>query len=119
MAEIGVGSGQVIVVVGMKIEIQFRIAGDHIQAEIIGLLLVQDPQGIGQHEPVDAFILQCIQHLVHVFGRVAHAVGPVLEIDVHSDAHLPGKGQHIFHIGNVFFGGFPELGSDSVSGSLS
>ncbi len=52
----------------MKIEIQFRVAGDHVQAEIVGFLLVQNPQGIGQHKAVDALILQGIQDLVHVLG---------------------------------------------------
>ncbi len=36
----GVGCGQVVVVVSVKIEVQLWITRDHIQAEIIGFLLV-------------------------------------------------------------------------------
>ena len=40
---IDVGSGHVVVVVGMKVELQLRISAGHAAYELVGLLRIEDP----------------------------------------------------------------------------
>ena len=45
-----IGYGQVIVVMGMEIEMQVGITGHHLAHELRGLGRREDAQGVGQHE---------------------------------------------------------------------
>jgi len=100
---------QVVIVVRMEIETQFRIAGGHLDTEVIRFLRVQDAQRIGQHKPFDRFLTERIDHLVNVLRRMAHAVGPVFQVQVDIDTHLPGIGNYLFYIVEMFFRCFAEL----------
>ena len=64
----GVGDGQVVVVVRMKVEVQSGEGGYDFCAEVIGVPRVEYAEGIRQHETADGAVLQGFQHAVDVSG---------------------------------------------------
>ena len=77
-----VAHGEVVVVVGMEVEVQIGIALHHLAEILYHLQRVHDTQRVGQHKAFHIGGAQCIHHLIDIFGRVLHAVAPVLEIDI-------------------------------------
>ena len=87
----GVGHGEVVVVVGVEIEMQRRITLHQVAAETFGVVGVEDAQRIGAHEPADGSVGQSVEHRVDVVGRTAHAVGPILKVEVHLHPAVDGR----------------------------
>ena len=85
----GVGRGQVVVVVGMKVEPQVGVAATHGPAIFQGLERVENAQRVGQHEPLYGFVLQLVDQLVDILRRVLYAVRPVLEVEVDFQSGFP------------------------------
>ena len=78
-----VAHGKVVVVVGMEVEMQIRIALHHLAEILNHLKRVHNSQSIRQHKAFHFSGAQGIHHLIDVFGRVLHTVAPVLEIEIH------------------------------------
>ena len=77
---------EVVVVVGMEVEVQIGIALHHL-AEILNHLQgIHDAKSVGQHEALHLGGAQGVHHLIDILGRVLHAIAPVLEIEINGDA---------------------------------
>ena len=96
-----IGDGQVVIVVGMKIEMSIGIALLHFAHKLNNLQRIENAQRIGQHEAADAGAAECIHQLEHILGRILHAVAPVFQIDI--DLHVKPFGiiYHGLDVGNV------------------
>ena len=81
-----VAHGEVVVIVGMEVEMQIGITLHHLAEILYHLQRVHDTQRIGQHKAFHIGGAQCIHHLIDIFGRVLHAVAPILEIEIDRDA---------------------------------
>ena len=111
----GVGHGEVVVVVGVEIETQRRITLHQVAAETFGVVGVEDAQRIGAHEPADGSVGQSVEHRVDVVGRTAHAVGPILKVEVHLHPAVDGRKYLGAHILQMPFGraAVPSQSSDT------
>ena len=78
----GVRGGEVIVVVGMEVEMDGRIALRHGMAILPGADRIQDTEGVRQHDPADGRLLQGIHQEENILRRIRHPVGPVLQVHV-------------------------------------
>lgn len=105
----GVGHGEVVVVVGVEIEMQRRITLHQVAAETFGVVGVEDAQRIGAHEPADGSVGQSVEHRVDVVGRTAHAVGPILKVEVHLHPAVDGRKYLGAHILQMPFGRAAQL----------
>ena len=70
---------QVIIVMGMEIEMCMRITLHHLLDEIIGLQRVQDTQCIRQHKSLDVSLGKCVHQCKYIVGGIFHAITPILE----------------------------------------
>ena len=114
----GIGHGQVIVVMGVEIEAQMRVARHQIAAETLGVVGIEHAQRIGAQETLHGGVGQSVEHGIHVVGRVAHAVGPVFEVEVH--AHVPiDSGENLgADIRQVLFGRASQLSLAMSAGAF-
>ena len=113
-----IADGQVVIVMGMEIKAQRRIAlthQAHIADEVQG---VQDAQGVRQHETVDAGILQGIYHLIDILGTFLHAPAPVLEIEIYAYPLPLGIGHHIAYVCDMFLRRLLQLAGAMLQASL-
>ena len=90
---------QVVVVVGMEVEMELGPELHHLTDEEARGLGVEDAQRVGQQEPVDGQIHEMVNHAPHIVRRVLHAVAPVLEIEVDIESLLNG---HVNIVADVF-----------------
>ena len=86
-----IGGREIVIVVGMEVETDSRITFHHLPAELARLGRIQDAQRVGQHDPLDGRVLQGVDEIEHIFRRVDHPVGPVLQVDI--DLHAFGNGE--------------------------
>ena len=101
--------GQIVIVVGMEVEMQFRITLDHLAAERIALVGSEHAERIGDHETRDRPIAQRVDHPVNVILGKAHAVRPVLQIEIDRDTLGRGSLDRLANIGYVLFGRLAQL----------
>ena len=104
-----VAHGKVIVVVGMEVEMQIRIALHHLAEILNHLKRVHNTQSIRQHKAFHFSGAQGIHHLIDVFGRVLHTVAPVLEIEIHRDTTRAGIEDSVDNVGNMLLGSLAQL----------
>ena len=85
-----VGHRQVVVVVGMEVEVGIGITLDHLTEVFDALQGVHDTERVGQHEATDATVAEGIHELIDIEGRVFHAVRPVFEVEIDGESLLTG-----------------------------
>ena len=100
---------KVVIIVRMEVEMRVRIAFHHFPHEFNDLQRVQHPQRIGQHIPLYVGPDQCVHQLKHIFGRIFHAVAPVLQVDVHLHVLHVCVVHHCQNIFDMFFGQLLQL----------
>ena len=104
-----VAHGQVVVVMGMEVEVRIGIAAQHLTEELDDLQGVHDAQRVGQHEAAHGCIDERIHELIDVLGRVLHAARPVFQVQVHADALVVGLAQRGLNVGNMSLGRLAQL----------
>ena len=113
-----IGHGQIIIVVGVEVELQIGITLHHRPTGLVALPRLIDTQRIGQHEAPYGELLQRIDHLIDIVSGVPHAVRPILQIDVDGDSALL-RVEHIAsNIVDMLLGGLAELVFAVFFGSL-
>ena len=85
-----VGDGQIVVVMGVEVEVGIGIALDHLAEILDALQGIHDAKGIRQHEAADADVAKGIHQLVDVEGRILHAVRPILEVKIDGESFRAG-----------------------------
>ena len=80
---------EVVIIVGMEVEMLIRITLHHLPHELNDLQRVQHAQCVGQHIALYVGPDQRIHQLEDIFGRILHAVAPVFQVNIHF---------HILHI---------------------
>ena len=83
-----VGDGEVVVVVGMEIEPQAGETSDHLAHVIHHFEGVEHSQCVGKHETLDSAVLERLDKVEDVVGRILHSVAPILKVEVDGDAQL-------------------------------
>ena len=97
-----IGSSQIVVVVGMEVEVKVRIARCHHAHEGGCERRIEYAECVGQHESSDAFVLERVDECHDVVGAVLHSVRPVFEVDVDIDAELACVVEAALDVGYVF-----------------
>ncbi len=75
-----VAGRQVVIIMGVEVEMQTRVAVGHALHVVERLRGRQDSQRVGQHEALHRQISDGIHELHEVIGRVLDAVAPVFEV---------------------------------------
>ena len=104
-----IARGEVVVVVGMEIEMKVGIAGNHLIDKDCGQLRVEDAERVGQHESLHAAVLEGIDQAIDIVGTVLHAVRPVLQIEVDIDVQLFRVVDAPTDVRHMFFEGLLQL----------
>ena len=78
----GVGGGEPVIVVRMKIKILLREAITHIANSSGHFLRTHHTKRIRQHQVADVHGHQAFHHPVHVIATVAIPIGPVFQINI-------------------------------------
>ena len=103
---------QIVVVVGVEVEMHLRIALHHLTEILHHLQGIHHAQSVREHETRNLSISQFCQgvhQLIYIFWRILHAVRPVLQIEVDREPLAVGI-LHLFNnIGNVLLGGLVQL----------
>ena len=104
-----VRDGQVVVVVGMKIEVSIGIAAVHLTEKLNDLQRIHDAERIRQHEAAHRGVDECVHQLIYIFGRVLHAARPVFQIQIDLNAFAMGIGHFLPNVADVLLGSLPQL----------
>ena len=80
-----VAHSQIVVVVGMEIEVRVRITANHLAHILHTLQWVQDTQSIRKQEALDWQFHQLIHHHEEIVTAVAHTTRPVLQIEIYGE----------------------------------
>ena len=81
-----VAHSQIVVVMGMEVEVRIRITAHH-QAHILHTLQwVQNTQRIRKEEALDRQFYQLIHHHEEIVTTVTHTARPVLQIKIHGES---------------------------------
>ena len=100
---------EVVVVVGMKVEMLFGVAFHNFLEVAGGLFRSQHAEGVRQHETSYAALAQRLNHLENVFRIVTHSVTPVFEVEIDGQSLVVCQGNVCLNIGNMFFGCLVQL----------
>ena len=76
---------QIVVVVGMEIEVRVRITANHLTHILHTLQWVQDTQSIRQQETLDRQLYQLVHHHEEIVTAVAHTARPILQVEIHGE----------------------------------
>ena len=109
---------QVVVVVGMEVETKSRVALCHLFEVSSRKHWVEDAECVGQHEPINAFVFQCINKLENILWGVLHSVGPVFQIEVDADAEFLCIGNRTLYVSYVFLQSLLQLIAAMPFGTL-
>ena len=104
-----VGDSQVVVVVGVEVEVHIGVAFDHLAHVLDALQGVHDAEGIGEHEAADGGLRERVHELIDIVEGIAHARAPVFEIYVDEHALLVGILHALQDVGDVLLGGLAQL----------
>ena len=104
-----VGNGQVVIVMGMEVEMHARITFHHLADVTQQIQWIQDAQRIRQHETPDFRIFQSIHQCKDIVRRMLHAIAPVFQIDVYGNAQFFGIIQRTTDVGHVLLQRFLQL----------
>ena len=108
----GIGSGKVVVVVGMEIEADAGVALHHHAAELRRPAGFEDAERVREHHPLDGRVLQGIDEEEHVGGVAAHPVRPVFQIDVDPEPPAGRRPDVPEDVVQVLLRAFPELAGE-------
>ena len=79
---------EVVVVVGVEVEMLVRETCGDILEELSRLCWRQYSERIGKHETLYADGAQRFYHVIHIVGIVAHTIAPILKVYVDAEAGL-------------------------------
>ncbi len=77
-----VGYAEVVIIMGMKIEVQRWITSHQLADKRVALNRSQYAQRVREQYPTDGLRLQKIQILKYIDWRITHSVAPVFQIHV-------------------------------------
>ena len=80
-----VAHSQIVVVVGMEIEVRVRITANHLTHILHTLQWVQDTQSIRKQEALDWQFHQLVHHHEEIVTAVAHTTRPVLQVEIYGE----------------------------------
>ena len=104
-----VACGKVVVVVGVEVEMQSRVAVHHTLAVFIHLIRIHDAERVGKHKSLNGQVLQRVHQFIHIVLGGAYAIRPVLKIEIHLQP-LGVRQVHFPHdVGAVLFERFAQL----------
>ena len=81
-----VAHSQIVVVMGMEVEVRIRITAHHLAHILHTLQWVQNTQRIRKKEALDRQFYQLIHHHEEIVTTVTHTARPVLQIEIHSES---------------------------------
>ena len=94
----------------MEVEMHIRITLHHLPEVLNDLQGIHHPQGVRQHETFDDLCRhKAIHQLINVFGRILHAIRPVLQIEVDADALAGSIFQFLLDVADMFLRCFLQL----------
>ena len=76
---------QIVVVVGMEVEVRVWITANHLSHVLHTLQWVQDTQSIRKQEALDRQLHQLVHHREEIVTAVAHTARPVLQVEIHCE----------------------------------
>ena len=76
---------QIVVIMGMEVEVRVRITANHLAHVLHTLQWVQDTQSIRKQEALDRQLHQLVHHHEEIVTAVAHTARPVLQIEIYSE----------------------------------
>ena len=88
----------------VELKLSTRIAVGHCLDVFVGIHRIEDAEGVGQQISQDTLILQTVHHVPHVVAAVAHALRPVLKIEVHVHPFGMGVVDDALDVGNMLIG---------------
>ena len=77
---------QIVVVMGMEVEVRFRITANHLAHILHTLQWVQNTQSIRKKEALDRQFYQLIHHHEEIVTTVTHTARPVLQVEIHGES---------------------------------
>ena len=77
---------QIVVVVSVEVEVCIGIALQHLTEVLDALQRIHDTQRVGQHKAANTDVAESIHQRIDIRWRLLHAVAPVFEIQIYSDA---------------------------------
>lgn len=113
-----VGDGEVIVVMGVEVEMYLRIKFHHLSHEEEKFKRIEYAESVGKHKPFYLAVAECINHLENVIGRILYSVTPILKIYVDVYPHLMSEGDISAYISEMLFRSLLQLVDAMVFRSL-
>ena len=102
-SRVDISNRQVIIVMGMKIEMQVGITVEHLLTELVRIARIQDAQCIRQHETTDRQVFQRIDQLEYIIGGVFDSVRPVFQINIYINTFFGSQRYNRTDICNMLF----------------
>ena len=81
-----VAHSQIVVVMGMEVEVRIRITAHHLAHILHTLQWVQNTQRIRKKEALDRQFYQLIHHHEEIVTTVTHTARPVLQVKIHGES---------------------------------
>ena len=81
-----VAHSQIVVVMGMEVEVRIRITAHHLAHILHTLQWVQNTQCIRKKEALDRQFYQLIHHHEEIVTTVTHTARPVLQVEIHGES---------------------------------
>ena len=94
---VNIGNSQVIIVVGMKIEMKLWVTCHHFGYKLFCFIRIENAQCVGQHETTNGLMLQLVHQMIYIFFRILHPIRPIFQINIDSYTHLFCMANHIFY----------------------
>ena len=76
---------QIVVIMGMEVEVRVRITANHLAHVLHTLQWVQDTQSIRKQEALDRQLHQLVHHREEIVTTVAHSARPVLQVEIYGE----------------------------------
>ena len=99
----------IIIVMGMEIEAQVRVALNDVGAEFQRQVGRKYAKRVWQHETADWLGSKAIEHLIYVFWRVNHAIRPIFEVDIDLKTASVRQLYVVANVVDMLFGRFLQL----------
>ena len=95
---VDISCSKIVIVMGVEIKLEPRVATDHLMTEIIGLIWIQNTESVRQHKPFDRSVDEALHQRMNVIWRVDHSIGPVLEVNIDVNILRTGVGDNLFDL---------------------
>ena len=83
-----IADSEVVIIVGVEIEAELFILHFHQFDVLRHFHWIEDAECVGQHEAFDGHVRESVHKSKNIVGTVFHAVTPVLQIYIDTDAFL-------------------------------